>query len=106
MGGLEVQHVQTLIGWFLAMSVTGVLLLGVTAVGTAAIDDARAGTAADAAALAGAAGGVDAANEAARRNGADVASFSVRGQITTVVVQVGEARATAHAERVEIIERP
>lgn len=94
-----------LLGLFVGLSLMWALLVGMRSVSTAAIDDARAGTAADAAALAGAAAGRDAAQEATRRNGAELLSFSVKGQITTVVVQVGEARAIAHGERVEIIER-
>lgn len=88
------------LGWFMALAVTLALLLGVERVSTAAIDDARATTAADAAALAGAAAGEGAAADAASRNSGQMVSIVERGMVTTVVVRVGSATATAHAERV------
>ena len=96
----------TVLGWFIAVSVTAALVFGVAEVGEAAIDDAQAATAADAAALAGAAAGPAAAAEAARRNGAVLVSVTVEGANTRVVVAVERARASATAERIEIIERP
>jgi hypothetical protein len=87
------------LGLFMALGVTAALLFGITAVGEAAIDDARAATAADASALAGAAAGQDAAIEAAAHNGAELVLFSRRGGVTSVVVRVGRASARAHAER-------
>lgn len=88
-----------LLGWLMGLSLTVALLIGVVAVGDAAIDDARAATAADAAALAGAAAGSEAAQVAAERNGARLVRVSVRGSVTSVEVRVGDARAIAHAER-------
>lgn len=94
------------LGWFMALSVTIALLVGIAAVGDAAIDDARAATAADAAALAGAAAGPAAAEDAALRNGATIITMTTQGRITTVEVRVEGARATASAERLEVLERP
>lgn len=94
-----------LVGWFMALSVSAALLFGISEVGNAAIDDARAATAADAAALAGAAAGSEEAAEAARRNGATLVSVIVRGYITSVEVRVGDARAIAHAERALVFDR-
>ncbi|MDW3176831.1 MAG: helicase [Acidimicrobiia bacterium] len=88
-----------LLGWLMGLSLTAALLIGIVAVGDAAIDDARAATAADAAALAGAAGGSEAAQVAAERNGATLVRVSFRGSVTSVEVRLGDARAVAHAER-------
>lgn len=93
-----------ILGWFMGMAVGLAMLLGLMVVGDAAIDDARAATAADAAALAGAAGGAEAAGVAATRNGAVLVAISVSGAVTTVEVRVGRANASAHAERLEIVE--
>ncbi len=88
--------------WVCSLAVVAALALGITQVGTAAIEDAQAATAADAAALAGAAAGPNAAQEAAARNGATIRSFVTRGDITTVIVQVRRAIATAHARRIVV----
>lgn len=88
--------------WLSALAVTAVLAIGVTSVGEAAIEDARAGTAADAAALAGAAAGHQEARRAATLNGAELISVSTTNAVTTVVVRVGAATARAHAERILI----
>lgn len=66
--------------------------------GSAAVQRARARTAADAAALAGAAEGEAAARSVAADNGAEVVSFAVAGEIVEVVVVLGDARARATAE--------
>jgi outer membrane lipoprotein SlyB len=71
--------------------------VGVARVGLAAADRARARTAADAAALAGAAGGEDEARELARRNGARMIGYREEGSDVVVVVQFDEAQATARA---------
>ena len=94
------------VGWFVSVSVTATLLAGIMMVGSAAIDDARAATAADAAALAGAAAGPEAAERAAARNGAELIGWEVIGPVTRVVVRLGSAEATAHGERLEILVRP
>jgi D-alanyl-D-alanine dipeptidase len=76
----------------------GVMLL-VAELARAAVDRAEATTAADAAALAGAADGPLAAQEMARVNGGVVVELIEDGVGMTVTVLVGEARATARAER-------
>lgn len=86
--------------WVSSLAIVAALALGLTHVGAAAIDDAQAATAADAAALAGAAGGPDAAHDAAKRNGATIVSIAVDGDVTTVIVRLGQAQATAHARRI------
>jgi hypothetical protein len=86
----------------LAVFVTATLALA-TLVGAAA-DAARARTAADAAALAGASGGRRAAAALAESNGARLISYEALpgrefpGSGVVVVVAVGEARAAARAE--------
>lgn len=86
--------------WVSALAIAAALALGVSHVGLAAIEDARAATAADAAALAGAADGAAAAGEAAARNGATLLSVTESGATTSVVVSVGNATAEAHAKRI------
>ncbi len=81
---------------------TGVMLIGVVEVGRAAHDAARAQSAADAAALAGAIDGHDGAVDAAARNGAGLVSQRAFGQRITVVVRVGRAERAATAEWVLI----
>src|SRR4051812_14714106 len=78
-----------------AVAFVAVLALGRFAVGT--VDAARARTAADAAALAGAAHGRADADRAASANGGQVESFAQVGDDVVVVVRVGSARATARA---------
>lgn len=77
----------------------GVSVLVLTDLGVAAVSQAQARTAADAAALAGAAEGREAATRVAEANGATLESFEVAGAETEVVVRVGEARARARARR-------
>lgn len=71
--------------------------VGVAEVGSAMVARQRAHTAADAAALAGLAGGRAAAQELALRNGATLVQFDQSASEVTVVVRVGSARATARA---------
>ena len=87
----------------LAVSVVFALVfaVGLVKVGTAAHDRARASAAADAAALAAALDGPDAAEVYAEANGAELLDVTVVGTQATVVVQVGAARATARAEPTE-----
>lgn len=66
--------------------------------GAAAVHRARARTAADAAALAGAVDGEPAARSIADANGAALVSFLRDGPIVVVIVQHGPARASATAE--------
>jgi uncharacterized membrane protein len=67
--------------------------------GVLALHRAQARSAADAAALAGAAEGRDAADEVARRNGAVLESFIAVGTDVEVRVRVGSTHATARARR-------
>lgn len=64
-----------------------------------AIERSRAQTAADAAALAGAAEGEEAAREVAEANGASVVTWRAAGDDVWVEVRVGKARAVAKAHR-------
>ena len=79
------------------MLLAGLLTLGVGRVGQAAVAGARARTAADAAALAGATDGRSAAEELARANGARMTAFERVGPDVRVTVRVGDAAATARA---------
>lgn len=85
--------------WMGALAVAAMLAIGITNVGWAAVEQARAQAGADATALAGAADGLDAATEAAQRNDVLVVAITESGNIVTAVVQSGNATATAHAER-------
>jgi Flp pilus assembly protein TadG len=76
-----------------------VVLLAVVAAGSVVVDGARARTAADAAALAGAAEGQDAADALARANGGRLVAYRAEGAGVTVTVALGRARATARAQR-------
>jgi len=79
-----------------------VSLLALVRVGTALDDSARARTAADAAALAGAVEGREAALDMASRNGGELLRFERRGGTADVEVRVGDATARARASaRVE-----
>ena len=60
---------------------------------------ARAQSAADAAAIAGATEGEDIAGSVSEANGATLESFVVRGSEVQVVVRLGDERATARARR-------
>lgn len=81
----------------LVMVVVGVLCLVVMVTGRAADDRARARTAADAAALAGAAAGREEAVEVAAANGAELVRYTANGSLVEVQVSVGETLATARA---------
>ena len=91
-------QVAPLLGVALLLVVGAAILLGRLAL--ASNDAARARTAADAAALAGAAGGRGAAEHVATRNGGALIGWGSRGDGAVVVtVTVGDATATAAAER-------
>lgn len=79
------------------LALAGAGLVLTATIGKAAIDRSRARTAADAAALAGAADGRQAAIDAAGANGGTVVRFEVAGRDALVEVRVGDARATARA---------
>ena len=83
----------------LAIVVLGAAVLAVGRLGVAATDRAGARTAADAAALAGAAAGEDPAGELAAANGAEMTSFEAEGTDARVEVELGTARAVARARR-------
>jgi uncharacterized membrane protein len=70
-------------------------------IGLLAVRRAEARTAADAAALAGAAEGRDAADAVAQANGAVLESYVALGNTVEVRVRVGSTHATARAEREE-----
>jgi hypothetical protein len=75
------------------------VLLALVPLAEAAGDRARARTAADAAALAGAADGEDAARAIAEANGATLVSWRADGTEVWVEVRSGGARAVAKARR-------
>jgi hypothetical protein len=83
----------------LAMVTAGVLALQVGRLGGAAAARARAQTAADASALAGAADGRDAARALAEANGARLVEYEELGSDTRVVVELGPATARGRARR-------
>ncbi len=85
--------------------VAGALIL-VSHLGGAAADRARARTAADAAALAGAVGGDDAARRVAVANGSSLIAVARSGYETEVTVEVNQARATARARLSWSLGRP
>lgn len=84
----------------LLMVCAGGLALGLGRMGAVAVARAQARTAADAAALAGAAEGQEGADDVAAANGADLVAYQVEGAEVQVTVEVGPARATARARRV------
>lgn len=73
------------------------LTMGVVRVGAEAAESARARTAADATALAGAGGGRSMANKVAADNGARMISLVTDGDETEVVIKLGETTARARA---------
>ena len=77
----------------------GGLCVGLSRLGGDAMASARARTAADAAALAGAAEGEAAARELAAANGAELLEYAEEGVEVQVRARVGEAEAVARAER-------
>jgi uncharacterized membrane protein len=79
--------------------VAGGAMLLLVHLGVLAVHRAHARTAADAAALAGAAEGHAAADEVARANGAVLESFIAMGSDVEVRVRVGSTHATARARR-------
>ncbi len=78
-----------------------VMLIGLLVVrlGIQVDERARAQSAADAAALAGATEGEDIAGSVTQANGAVLESFVVQGSEVEVVVRLGDERATARARR-------
>jgi hypothetical protein len=76
-----------------------VVLLALVPVVHGTTDRAHARAAADAAALAGAAEGEEAAREVAEANGATLVAWQAAGADVWVAVEVGDARAVAKARR-------
>ncbi len=79
------------------VALVAVLALGVVRVGEVVTDRARAHTAADAAALAGASGGRSEAEEVAADNGGELVGFVRRGSEVEVTVRVSDMEAVARA---------
>ena len=83
----------------LAVAIGG-LVVGVGRVGVEVITASRASSAADAAALAGAADGREAAERLAAANGGVLVAFAAEGREVQVAVRVGSAEAVARATAV------
>jgi Flp pilus assembly protein TadG len=83
----------------LVMVIIGVVVFGLATLGRSAVDRARAQTAADAAALAGAAADEGAARQLANANAGTLVTFERLGPDVRVVVTVGGIRAHARARR-------
>lgn len=81
------------------LALAAVVLVGLVALGNVVAQRAHAQTAADAAALAGAADGRRAAITTAAANDGDLESFVVKGAEVEVRVRVGDVRATSRARR-------
>ena len=81
------------------LCIFGLLLLAVGRLAGAASDQSRARTAADAAALAGAAEGCGEAAQLASANGATLTQCQVEGDDVQVAVQVRQSSATARARK-------
>jgi len=91
----------------LAVMLAVVAILALARLGGALDDSARARTAADAAALAGAVDGRKAAQDLADQNGGTLVNFVRRGDTVDVSVRVGRATAVASAgARVDWVARP
>ena len=95
-------QVLPLVALGIAVVAAAVLLLG--RLGVSAAQSARARTAADAAALAGAVGGEQAADRVARANGGELVAFEMEVShaqagrpVVTVTVSLGDHRAVASA---------
>lgn len=82
------------------VAVVAIALVGLVPAGRAVADRARARTAADAAALAGAAEGEQAARDLADVNGAELVDFARSGDEVVVRVRVGAVGASARARAV------
>jgi uncharacterized membrane protein len=81
------------------LALVAALAVGLVLLGNLVTHRAHAQTAADAAALAGAARGRAAAEEVAVANDGDLESIVVKGAEVEVTVRVGDARATSRARR-------
>lgn len=97
MGDRDRGQVMPLMLAVVALSV--VVLLALVPLAQAAGERARARTAADAAALAGAAEGEAAARQIATANGAELIAWRAEGADVWIEVTLGDARARARARR-------
>ncbi len=96
-GGGEVGQASALMLGVLALAI--VVLMALVPLAQGAIQRSEAQTAADAAALAGAAEGEDTAREVAHANNGILISWRASGDDVWVEVRVGRARAVAKAHR-------
>ncbi len=96
-GGHEEDRGQVMPLAVAMVAIVTVALVGLVPVGHAVRDRARARTAADAAALAGAVDGQEAARELAADNGAVLVGFERSGDEVVVLVRVGDTTARARA---------
>ena len=90
----------------LGVVVCGLLAVGLGRLGGDAVARAQAVTAADAAALAGAAEGEEVARSIAEENGAELVGYAVLGTDVVVEVRVGPATAMARARRIGAMVEP
>jgi hypothetical protein len=84
------------------VGLAAVLMLSIGPMGRVVAQRAQARTAADAAALAGAAEGRDVAEQVAEANGADLVSYERSGDDVTVEVAIDGVRASSRARRHEL----
>jgi outer membrane lipoprotein SlyB len=96
---MDDEHGQAMPLVLAVVAFAAVLLFALVPVAEAAHDRARARSAADAAALAGAADGEEAARAMAEVNGAELVLWRTEGPEVWVEVRLGDARATAKARR-------
>lgn len=89
-----------------ALGLVVLMLLALGPMGRALTDRAQARTAADAAALAGAAQGEGVARDLARANGAELVAYSSGNGEVVVEVQVGDVAARSRARRVQVARAP
>lgn len=92
--------------WAIVLVLAAMLLVPMGLVAKATVERAEAQSAADAAALAGAADGEEEARTIASLNGARVERYRELGPVVEVVVVVGDRRATARAIREEVPVHP
>lgn len=85
-----------------AIVLVAVLMIGMGPMARVLADRAQARTAADAAALAGAAEGEDAAREMAAANDAELVGYQAQGDEVVVKVAIGRVTAYGRARRVEV----
>lgn len=88
--------------WAIVLVLAAMLLVPTGLVAKATIERSEAQSAADAAALAGAADGEEEARTIASLNGARVERYRELGPVVEVVVVIGDRRATARAIREEV----